>query len=62
MEKCLLTLFAAFLLTACTNLKIISSFGIASFVHQCIDALLWLIQKSYFNKEKDLTHDPSKIK
>ena len=62
MEKSILTLLIALIITALTSLKILTSYGAVSLVHSCFDALLWLIQKSYFNKEKDLTHDPSKIK
>ena len=55
MEKSMLTLFAALLISACTKNDIVIVYGAVSFVHSCVDTALWLLKRSYGQKEKSLS-------
>ncbi len=53
MEKTILQLLIAFMITACTNLDILTSFGLNSLVFGCFESIIWLLNRIYFTKEKD---------
>ncbi len=53
MEKTILQLLIALLISACTKLDMFASFGVISFVYGCFESILWLLNRIYFTKEKD---------
>ena len=56
MEKTILQLLIALLISTCTKLDMIASFGIISFVYGCFESILWLLNRIYVTKEKDPSH------
>ena len=53
MEKTILQLMIALIVTAMTSIDMLTSFGVITLMYSCIESIQWLIKRIYLNKEKD---------
>ena len=56
MEKTILQLMIALIITAMTSIDMLTSFGVITLMYSCIESIQWLIKRIYLNKEKDPSH------
>ena len=58
MEKTILQLMIALIVTAMTSIDMLTSFGVITLMYSCIESIQWLIKRIYLNKEKDPSQSP----